>query len=102
MRCFGIAFNSQLNLHDRYATVRVSLLLEIKINLFNFIPTKSSRPALGMHQQQTTYAKNMYTSMVVRWVGLKCISKCFVNGFNIQIATRPTPTFIGIKQDGLL
>ncbi len=95
---FFMVSSLQLNSYKIYTTVRVGLLHKKIIKLFNVILTGTLRPTLTVNQQSMMYAKNMYTSTVAKWVGLKYISIFFLNGFSIQARNRPTPTFIGAKR----
>jgi hypothetical protein len=102
MNHFSIVLNSQLNHHHVSTNVGVGLLTKIRINLFNIVLTKNLRPTLCYNQQSVRYAKNTYTSIVATRVGLKQISNYFVNGSNILLTTRPTPTLINAKRNILL
>jgi hypothetical protein len=97
MNRFSIALNSPSHPYQTVTYVGVGLLPEIKIALFNIIPIENPRPTLCANQQPPTYVQNSFTSMAKR-VGLKQVSNYFINGFNIQSTTRPTPT--GVKLNG--
>lgn len=97
MTHFYVVLNLQSNLHDLYTTVRVGLLRNTNINSLNIFLTRIVRPTRVAGQPSMQYAKNTYSSMVVKRVGLKYVSNCFVNGCHIQVMTRPTPTLINVK-----